>query len=62
MHFDRVADFSQGHSLEAADAALEESLLPLHDLRDDLDDGLGALVERLHQPVGAGVAFAEPGL
>ena len=28
----------------------------------DLDDGPGALVERLHQPVGAGQAFAEPGL
>ena len=61
VHPDRFGDFAQGHRLHRRHAALEEALLPLHDLGHDLDDRPRALVERLHQPVGALQAFAQPG-
>src|SRR3546814_13573120 len=42
------------------DALVEEILLLAHDLACYLDDGFLPLVERLHQPVGAGKTVCEP--
>ncbi len=44
------------------DAFPEEIFLAADDFGRDLDDRLLPLVERLHQPVGAGEAVGEPRL
>ena len=62
MHFDRVGDGAQRQRFQMRHALAEEILLAADDLARDLDDGLLPLVERLHQPVGAGQAIGEPGL
>ena len=62
MHLDRVGDRAQGQGLEISDAIAEEILLLADDLARHLDDRLLPLVERLHQPVGAGEAVGQPGL
>ena len=61
VHADRLGDRAQGQRLQLRDAVAEEAFLLRDDLGRDLDDGAGALVERLHQPVGALQAFVEPG-
>ena len=45
-------DIAQDERLQGADAVAEEAVLLLHDLARDFQDGRGALLERLHQPVG----------
>ena len=62
MHFDRLGDLGEGQRPKRRHALLEEALLLLDDLARHLDDRPRPLVERLHQPVGAGQALAEPGL
>ena len=59
VHSDRLGDLPQGERPQLGDAVAEEAVLLLDDLGRDLDDGPGALVERLDQPVGAGQAFAD---
>ena len=62
MHLDRFGDLGHGQRLQCRDPVFEEALLLLDDLGGDADDGAGTLVERLHQPVGAGEMVAEPAL
>ena len=62
VHLDRFGDLAQRQRLQRRHPVLEEALLVLDDLGRDLDDRPRALVERLDQPVGAGQAFAQPGL
>ena len=45
--------------LQVLDAVREEAVLLAHDLLGDLQDGAGALVEALHQPVGGLQAFEQ---
>ena len=47
---------------QVLDAVGEEAVLLAHDLARHLEDGLGALVEALHQPVGGLQAVGEIGL
>ena len=62
VHADRLGDRAQGQRPQLRDAVAEEAVLLRDDLGRDLDDRPGALVERLHQPVGALQAFGQPGL
>src|SRR5204863_6391367 len=62
VHSDGLGDSPQRQRLQLRDAVAEEALLLRHDLARHLDDRPGALVERLHQPVGALQAFVEPRL
>ena len=59
MHFDQLSDLAQGQRLQLADPVLEKPLLQAHDFGGDADDGAGALIKRLQQPVGAGHAFIQ---
>ena len=52
VHRDRVGDRLQIERAQVLDAVREEAVLLAHDLLGDLQDGAGALVEALHQPVG----------
>ena len=46
---------------EMLHAMHEEGILLAHDLARHLEDGVGALVQRLHQPVGRGQAVGDEG-
>jgi hypothetical protein len=48
----RVRHVAQDQRAEELDAVAEEGVLPAHDLGRDLDDGVAALLQALHQPVG----------
>ena len=50
VHADGVGDGLQIERPQMLHAVHEERVLLLHDLHRDLEDGLGALIERAHQP------------
>ena len=60
VHRDGVRDGAQRKRFEVRDALAEKILLTTNDFAGDLDDRFLALVQRLHQPVGAGQAIGEP--
>ena len=62
VHADGVGDGLEIERAQMLDAVGEEGVLLAHDLGRDLEDGLGALVERAHQPVRGLQAFGEIGL
>ena len=62
MHRDLLRDIAQDQRAQVANAVEEELLLPAHDLGGNLDDGVGALLERFHQPARGLEAFGEVGL
>ena len=62
VHADRVGDGLQVQRAQVLDAEGQEGVLLAHDLLGDLEDGLGALVEALHQPVGRLQAVGDEGL
>ena len=62
VHADGVGHGLQVQRPQVLDAEGEEAVLLAHDLAGHLQDGLGALVEALHQPVGRGQAVGDEGL
>ncbi len=62
MHADRLGDHPQRERAKVGDAVPEKPVLLLDDLGRHLDDGAGALVQRLHQPIGVGQTFGQPRL
>ena len=59
VHADRVGDGLEIERPQMLDAVGEERVLLAHDLGRDLEDGLGALVERADQPGGGLQAVGE---
>ena len=59
VHADRLGDVAQHQRPQMLHAVAQEAVLLAHDLARDLEDGRGALVQRLDQPVGGLVALGE---
>ena len=59
VHADGGGDVAQVERAQQAHAVLEKRFLLRHDLRRDFQDRVGALVERLHQPVGRTQALGQ---
>ncbi len=59
MHRDRVGDGAQIERPQMAHAIGEEAVLLAHDLAGHFQDGAGALVQALDQPVGVVEAVGE---
>jgi hypothetical protein len=62
MHADLLGDSLQVQGAQVRDAVAEEPVLPTHDFRGDLQDRLGALVERAGEPGRVLQALAQEGL
>ena len=59
VHADRFGDVAQHQRPQMLHAVAEEAVLLAHDLGRDLEDGGGALMQRLDQPIGLLVAVGE---